>query len=106
MASQGAVATFSVVVLKPWRKSGGALLVGGEDLAVGPLGGQGAVEPFDLAVLPGAVGLDELLPDAVPGAQLPQRVPVGPGVVGHQSLDVGDAVSGEVADGPLQERGA
>ena len=55
------MAAFSVVVLEPGRKGSGALVVGGEDLAVGPLGGQGSVEPFDLAVLPGAVRADELL---------------------------------------------
>src|SRR5215204_5027624 len=58
----------------------------------------------DLAVLPGAVRSDELLGDAVGGAELAQGPPVGPGVVGHQTLDGGDAVSGEVADGAGQER--
>lgn len=55
------MAAFSVVVLEPWGKGGGAGLVAGEGLAVGPLGRQGAVESFDLAVLPRAVGSDELL---------------------------------------------
>ena len=55
------MAAFSVVVLEPGRKGGCSLLVAGEDLPVGPLGLQGAVEAFDLAVLPGAVGLDELV---------------------------------------------
>jgi hypothetical protein len=60
-SAECAVATLSVVVLEPGRKGGGAFVVGEEDLPVGPLGLQGAVEAFDLAVLPGAVGLDELL---------------------------------------------
>ena len=55
-ASECAVAAFSVVVLEPGGKGGGAVVVAGEDLPVGPFGGQGAVEPFDLAVLPWAVG--------------------------------------------------
>src|SRR3954454_6710115 len=78
-----AVAASSVVVLDPGGKGGGALVVAGEDLAVGPLGDQGAVEPFDLAVLPGAVRLDELLPGPELGAHAGQGVPVGEGVVGH-----------------------
>jgi transposase len=44
------------VVVEPGRKSCGAVVVAGEDLAVGPLGGQRAVQPFDLSVLPRAVG--------------------------------------------------
>src|SRR3982751_814249 len=59
-AAECAVAASSVVVLDPRGKGGGALVVAGEDLAVGPFGGQRAVEPFDLAVLPRAVRLDEL----------------------------------------------
>ena len=78
-------------------------MVGGEDLPVGPLGGQGAVEPLDLAVLPGAVGSDELLLDLVGGTDLAQRLAVGPGVVGHQPLDPGDAVGGEVVDATFEE---
>ena len=54
----------SVVVLEPRCKGLCPFGVAGEGLAVGPLGGQGAVEALDLAVLPGAVGLDELLLDA------------------------------------------
>ena len=42
-------------------KGSGAFVVAGEGLPVGPLGGQGAVESFDLAVLPGAVRSDERL---------------------------------------------
>src|SRR3954447_8515652 len=64
MPAECAVAASSVVVLDPGGKGGGALGVAGECLPVGPFGGQGAVEAFDLAVLPGAVRLDELLPGA------------------------------------------
>ena len=70
LSSECAVASFSVVVLEPGCKGGGAFVVAGEDLPVGPLGGQGAVEALDLAVLPGAVGLDELLR----GAELRRRL--------------------------------
>jgi hypothetical protein len=50
------VATLIVVGLEPGRKGGGELVVAVEDLPVGPLGLQGAVETLDLAVLPRAVG--------------------------------------------------
>ena len=53
------MAASSVVVLQPGRKGGGSIGVAGEDLPVGPLGLQGAVEAFYLAVLPRAVGPDE-----------------------------------------------
>src|SRR3954453_22881966 len=59
LAAGGAVGASSVVVLDPRGKGGGAFVVVGEDLAVGPLGDQGAVEAFGLAVLPWAVRLDE-----------------------------------------------
>src|SRR5215210_3274793 len=105
-SAECAVASSSVVVLEPGRKGGGALVVAGEDLPVGPLGLQGPVQPLDLPVLPGAVGADELLPDAVGSAHLAQRPPVGPRVVGHQPLDAGDPPGGEVLEGPGQELGA
>ena len=98
------MAALSVVVLEPGCKGGCAVVVGEEDLAVGPLGEQGAVEAFDLAVLPGAVRPDEDLPDAGRGAELAQRLAVGPGVVGHQPFDPGDAVGGEVVDRAVEER--
>lgn len=45
LSSERAVAALSVVVIRPWRKGGCSLVVAGEDLSVGPLGGQSAVEP-------------------------------------------------------------
>src|SRR5918998_5509024 len=93
--AERAVAASSVVVLEPGGKGGGALVVAGERLPVGPLGDQGAVESFDLAVLPGAVRLDELLPRSERGAHALDGVLVGPGVVGHHPLDLVDAVAGE-----------
>ena len=54
----------------------------------------------------GAVRLDELLNDPVIGADSAERPPVGPGVVGDQPLDPGDAVAGEVGDRALKKRGA
>src|SRR3954469_11309830 len=106
MPAECAVAASSVVVLDPGGKGGGALGVAGECLPVGPFGGQGAVEAFDLAVLPGAVRLDELLPGAQCGDDLAQRPPVGPGVVGHHPLDPGNAVGGEVGRAAGEEPGA
>lgn len=52
-ASECAVAAFIVVVVEPGCKGGCAVVVGGEGLAVGPLGGQGAVQALDFAVFPG-----------------------------------------------------
>ncbi len=52
------MAALSVVVLDPWGQGGATLVVAGEDLSVGPLGRQGAVAAFDLAVPPwGQCGL-------------------------------------------------
>ena len=50
------MASSSVVVLEPGGKGCGAVGVAGVDAPVGPFGGQGAVEPFDLAVLPFSSG--------------------------------------------------
>ncbi len=52
------MASSIVVEVEPGREGCAALVVAGEDLAVGPLGLQGAVEAFDLAVLPRAVRSD------------------------------------------------
>jgi hypothetical protein len=52
------------------------------------------------------VGFDELLDDSVIGAERAKRVAVGPRVVGHQPLNSGDAVRGEVSDRALEERRA
>jgi hypothetical protein len=98
------VAASGVVVLDPGGKGGGAFVVAGEDLAVGPFGGQGAVEPFDLAVLPRAVRSDGLLPGPDRRAHGCLQLLVGEGVVGHGALDPVDAVGGEVGRG--RERNA
>src|SRR5690242_1284896 len=103
MACQGAVASSSVVVLEPGGKGGGALGVGGVDASVGPLAGKGAVQALHLPVLPRAVRLDEYLFNAEVGADLAKGPAVGPGVVGHDPLDPGDAVGGEVGRGALEE---
>jgi hypothetical protein len=55
------VSASSVVEVQPGGKRGGVVRVGDEDLPVGPFGLQRAVEPLDLAVLPRAVRLDELV---------------------------------------------
>ena len=53
------MASVIVVVLEPGGKGCGGFGVAGPDLSIGPFGFQGAVEAFDLAVLPGAVGAGE-----------------------------------------------
>jgi hypothetical protein len=97
----------SVVVLDPGRKSVVAGLVAREGLPVGPLSGEGPVEPFDFPVLPGAVRLDELLGCAEIGDGLFECgwVPVGERVVGDDPLDLLDAVLGEVRGSSGQESG-
>ena len=98
------MAASSVVVLEPGCQGCGAFVVAGEGLAVGPFGEQGAVEAFGFPVLPGAVRLDEDLFDAASfSADLAQGPAVGPGVVGHQPLDAGDAVGCVVAQRSVQE---
>jgi hypothetical protein len=101
------VASLSVVLLEPGCKSLGSRGVAGEDLPAGPLGGQGPVEALELAVLPGAVGLDELLPGPDGGHCCGEVVALAvvQGVVAQDPLDPGDAVTGEVGGGPGQERG-
>jgi hypothetical protein len=100
------VAALSVVVLDEGGKGGGSFLVAVEGLPVGPFGGQGPVESLDLAVLPGAVRLDEDLPGAQGGTDLTQGPLVGPGVVGHDPFDPVDAPGGEVGRGAGQEASA
>lgn len=99
------MASFSVVVLDPGGKGGGACVVAGENLPVGPLGSQGAIEPLHLAVLPRTVRADEHLLGAKGEDYRADRVAVGPGVFGHYAFDPGDALVGEVGRGPGQEPG-
>jgi hypothetical protein len=63
------VSASSVVEVQPGGKRGGTVGVVEEDLPVGPFDLQRAVEPLDLAVVPRAVRLDEL----VLGAELGNR---------------------------------
>ena len=88
----------SVVELQPGGKRGGTVGVAEEDLPVGPFDLQGAVEPLDLAVLPRAVRLDELVlsPELSDCLLDGGGVAVGQGVVGDQPLNPGNLVGGEV----------
>jgi len=54
----------------------------------------------------GQLGADELLGDAVAVANVAQRVSVGPGVVGDQPFDAGDAEVSERRDRAFEECGA
>jgi hypothetical protein len=79
-------------------------VVGGEELPVGQLDQQGAVEALDLAVLPGTMGFGEdLLDPVVVLADLP-RDHLWASVVGHQPLDLGDGVGSEVGQRTFQKR--
>jgi hypothetical protein len=99
------VSASSVVELQPAGKRGGTVGVAEVDLPVSPFGLQCAVEPFDLAVLPGAVRLDELVLNAELGncSLDGGGVAVGQGVVGDQPLNPGDLVGGEVGGSAEQE---
>lgn len=97
-----------VVVLDPWLQGGGAFVVAGEHVSVGPFGLQRPVESFDFAVLPWAVWTD---PD-VAGTEHRDHLGHGPAlrvrpvVVGHHFSDPGDARSGEGLGGAGNEPGA
>lgn len=93
-----AVASSSVVELEPGRKGAGPLGVGAEDLVVGPLGLQGAVEPFHLAVLPWAVWLDEVVCSSQLGDSSGHlgRSAVAEVVVGEHSLDTRNTLCSKV----------
>jgi len=58
------VAAASVVAVEPGCKRGGAFVVAGEDVPIGPFGLEGSVEALYLAVLPRAVGPDQEMRDA------------------------------------------
>lgn len=92
----------SVVVLDPGRKSVGAGLVARDGLPVSLLGCKGPFKAFDLAILPRAVRLDELLLHLQPrdGVSERGRVAVGERVVGDDPFDPAQAVLGEVGGSP------
>ena len=101
------MASSSVVVLEPGGKGVASGLVAGKGLPKGPVGLEGAVAAFDIAVLPGAVRSDEHLPSFQIGDDGSERGAVSAGgVVGHDPLHAGDDPAGEVNRGPFQERGA
>ena len=90
LASESCVAAVSVVVVEPGCKGGGAFVVAGEDVAVGPFGLEGPVEALDLPVLPGTVRSDQEVLDAGDVKKISERDTVGvvPRVVGHDRFDV------------------
>ena len=73
------------VVVEPCSQSVVSLAVAVVDPPVCPLGLQGPVEAFDLAVLPGAVRPDREVTGPDLGESVSERsaVRVGPVVVGH-----------------------
>jgi len=104
---EGVVSPGVVVVVDPWCQSVGPVVVGSEDLLVGPLDLKGSVESFDLAVLPGAVGFDENVfrSQACDDRSDSVAVFVAPMVVGHDLFDLFDAVFSEEDCCALQEPG-
>src|SRR3954470_10905188 len=107
VSAEGGVAASSVVVGEEAVKAAAAELVAGPGPGVGPFGEQGPVEPFGLAVGPGAAGFGEAAFE-LPGRADPApvgAVPVDQRVVGQHPADA-DAVAGEPGQGPVQEPGA
>jgi hypothetical protein len=94
--------------MEPGFKRGVTFVIGREDAPVGPLDLQGAVEPFDLAVLPRTVRLDEDVarPDASHDGGDVATFLVAEVVVGHHRLDALDPVRGERGRGSGKEAGA
>lgn len=89
------VDSLSVAVLEPECKGCCSTSVAGEGLPVGPLGREGPVRPFVLAVLPGAVGLEELLPGPeIDDCGLERSsATIGEGVVRDDAFYLSDAVA-------------
>ena len=83
-------------------------MVAGEDLPVGPFGLQRAVEALDLAVLPGAVWSDGEVVSSDHCERISECLApgVGPVVVGHDLVDLGDPVRGEELAGSDDEPGS
>lgn len=98
----------SVVVLEPRGKCLLAFGVGEEGLPVGPFDREDAVEPLDLAVLPGAVwpDLHVLGPTTREGFGHVGGLDVVPVVVGYDGTNATDPMGGEVVRGVQQEAGA
>ena len=94
-----------VVVIEPGLERFGAFGVGGVDALVGPFSLEGPVEPFDFAVLPGAVGPDGGVvgSDCGEGSSEGAAFRIGPVVVGHDRLDPVDADRCEERGGTVEE---
>ena len=85
----------AVVVVQPAREGGQAGLVAGIQLGIGPLGGQGAVEPLSLAVGLGPIGPGPPMSGAgLRQHPLERRRAIAPAVVGQHPLHL-DAQPGE-----------
>ena len=96
-----------VVEVLPGLQGIGAVLVGGEDLPVGPALLQGAVEPFGFTVLPEMAGLDQDVLCTQTGQHGLEIVgePVSERAIGHHPFYWG-TVGGHERCGPFQEPGA
>src|SRR5665647_2235632 len=81
------VASSSVVVLDPWPKCCGSFGVAGEDLPVGLLGLQGAVEPFHFGDHDPFDPVVEALVGELGGGAQQEAAQVGGPLVGHRGLE-------------------
>ncbi len=103
MAADAGVGSVMIVSVEPGGVGGGAGFVGDVGVGVGPFGGQGAVETFDLAVGLGPVGARPHMLDVAEGRREVAGPVAGP-VVGHHCGD-GDSRVGEELVGPGPECG-
>ena len=76
MTADSAVGPLVVVAVQEVWQSCDALRVGVVDAGVGPFAREGAVESFDLAVLPGAVRSNELVFDRPVSEKARSRLPL------------------------------
>src|ERR1044072_5943171 len=91
--AQAAVRTQPIVMIGPPAGDAAELFEAGEDLAVEQIIAQTAIEPFDIAILPGAPGLDVQGGHAETAQPLPHRMSdelgtvVGPDILGWSMFD-------------------
>src|SRR5690606_41377794 len=85
VAAERGVGPVVVIAVEPGREGGDAVGAGVVGGGVGPLDGQGAVEPFGLAAGPRAEGFDRFVgcADIGQGRREWPAAGLGEGVVGH-----------------------
>jgi hypothetical protein len=93
-----------VAVDVPHAECGSSLILTGELAGVEEFFGQDALVPLDLPVVSGRAGPGLLVMGPVADDAGGVTGPVAGAVVGHNTVDVGDAVGGEPDFRPREER--